>query len=83
MNDLSANQIDELLDGLRAALALHPGPEDALTGKEWAAALGLSYKPAGARLDRLLREGKMERVTVMREDRRGITQPIAAYRLKS
>lgn len=72
-----------LLEALQEALARHAGPDDALTTREWADLLGNTIQTTGRKIDRLIREEKMTLVYVRRADRRGVTQPVAAYRLKT
>jgi len=57
------------------------GPDDALTTREWMSATGLGEKTIRNRLHVAKDLGRLERVTVFREDLRGQTYPVVAYRL--
>ena len=78
---MATPSVDELLDALRTALAPEHGPEDALTSEEWAELMRVNVKTARLKIKALLRGNRMQRVVVWRDDLRGVTQPVSAYRL--
>lgn len=72
----------QLLEAVYAELAGAAGPEDALTTKEWAKAMGVSVPTARKRIGTLVEAGKMERVQVPRTSpMSGVSQPVRGYRL--
>ena len=78
MNDLTANEIDALLDALREST---PTPEGAFTTEELAARWQCTVETARKRMKPLLRAGKIEHLKVPRLRMDKVTQRVNAYRI--
>lgn len=80
MNDLSANQIDALLEALRDAATADTGPENALTSEEIAEATGIEIRKLRVILKQLWKAGKVRDVRVRRPGL-GRLASVTAYEL--
>lgn len=73
----------DILDAMREAMSAAPAyDESAVTTEDLTLATGLSVKKVRSELKRLMREGRCERVTVMRRRLDDVLHPEPAYRLK-
>lgn len=73
----------DVLDALKDALGAAPVyDEAAVTANELREATGLPIRRVHAEIRRLLREGRCERVRVLRERTDGIMHPEPGYRLR-
>ena len=80
MDDLTTNQVDELLEAVRTAFGQSPGPEDAWTRQEIEERMGWSHTLAALKVRQLVRSGKWEHVRVARTMINGIPRQTDAYR---
>ena len=80
MNDLTANEIDALLDALRAP-AETADTGDARTATEIAEQMGCGIGRARKRIGQAMKEGRVRCVQVWRTRIDGQVQKVPAYRI--
>lgn len=81
MSELTANQVDALLEALQTARGEIENPEHAKTANELAGEMRCDIKEARRRIGILLRERRAECVRVKRPRIDGRDQYVPAYRL--
>lgn len=82
MSDLTASEVDALLDALRARASASPDDGGALTVMEIAREMKVHPDVARERVKELLADGRMECVRVKRQRMDLVWQMTPAYRLK-